>query len=383
MRCALASAQRACTGWADVTSTVRSGGDAINADLNLYVREALASGLSREAIRSSLNAARWRRDEIDAALEAWADGEGGLPVPRRRVSLDAREAFLHLVLFATLYTSAFSTGSILFWIIERYLRDAAVYSGSDSFEPLRWAVAAVTTAFPIYLWTSSLAARWLAAEPEKRSSNVRRWLTYLTLFVAAMVLIGNFVGVLSSLLAGEQTLRSLLKAGVVFAIAGIAFGHYLGGLRRDEADSDTAGVRKPSLLGRIGAIGILLTLIAAFLVMGTPQHARTSQLDARRVNDLVQVQGALERRFDRLSRLPESLAELDDSSGEGYQRMPRDPATQGSYAYERVDSLHYQLGATFESADTLDGTGQPIARRWRHGVGTQMFDFSIERSARN
>ena len=41
----------------------------------------------------------------------------------------------------------------------------------------------------------------------------------LTLFVAAQVIIGDFVGVISSLLAGEQTVRSLLKAAVVFAIA--------------------------------------------------------------------------------------------------------------------------------------------------------------------
>ena len=354
----------------------------MNADLNRYVREALARGLSREAIRSTLATARWRRDEIEAALEAWGDGEAGLPVPRRRMSLDAREAFLHLVLFAALYTSAFSTGAILFWIIERYLQDAATYSRSESFEPLRWAVAAVVTAFPIYLWTSSLAARWLAAEPEKRSSGVRRWLTYLTLFVAAQVLIGNFVGVLSSLLAGEQTSRSLLKAAVVFAIAGIAFGHYLGGLRRDEADTDATGPRKPSVLGLIGAVGVFLTLIAAFLAMGTPQRARTRGLDARRVSDLVQVQGAIERKFDRTNSLPASLADLQEGNSEGGLHVPDDPATRVAYFYEQLDSLHYRLGASFDTADTLDASGNPLARRWRHGAGLHFFDRSVERSAR-
>lgn len=354
----------------------------MNADLNQYVREALARGLSRDAIRSTLTSARWRRDEIDAALEAWADGEAGLPVPRRRMSLSAREAFLHLVLFAALYTVAFSTGAILFWIVERYLQDATTYARSESFEPLRWAVAAVVTAFPIYLWTSSLAARWLAAEPEKRSSGVRRWLTYLTLFVAAQVLIGNFVGVLSSLLAGEQTLRSLLKAAVVFAIAGIVFGHYLSGLRRDEAESDAAGPRRRSVLGLIGAAGVLLTLVAAFLSMGTPQRARTRGLDARRVSDLVQVQGAIERRFDRTGRLPDSIAELEESNSDGVQHLPTDPLTREPYRYDKVDSLRYRLGAVFETADTLDAWGNPLARRWRHTAGVEMFDRSVEKSAR-
>lgn len=354
----------------------------MNADLNLYVREALARGLSRETIQKTLATARWRRDEIEAALQAWSDGEPGLPVPRRRVSLDAREAFLHLVLFAALYTSVFSTGIILFWFIERFLPDAATYATRDSLEPLRWAVAAVTTAFPIYLWTSSLATRWLAEEPEKRASGVRRWLTYLTLFVAAQVLIGNFVGVLWSLLAGEMTSRSLLKAAVVFATAGIVFGHYLGGLRRDEAESDSVP-RQPGLLGRIGAAGVVVALVAAFFMLGTPQTARIRKLDDKRVTDLGQLQMAIESKFHRTHRLPASLFELEGRGTSHQVEIPNDPVTHAPYEYVRVDSLHYQLGATFETADTLDAQGESVARRWRHTSGRQMFDRSMEVSLRD
>lgn len=350
----------------------------MNADLNAYVREALARGLDRDTIRTQLTAARWHRDEIEAALAAWADGAGGVPVPRRRVSLSAREAFVHLLLFASLYTSAFSTGVILFALIERWLRDADVYSGSGSVQALRWAVAATVTAFPIYLWMSSIAARGLADEPEKRASGVRRWLTYLTLFVAAQVLIGNFVGVISSLLAGEQTVRSLLKAAVVFAIAGIVFGHYLGGLRRDEAD--TEGVpRRPGLLGRIGAAGVVLSLALSFFGLNSPQRARGRELDARRVSDLGVIADQVERAFARDSRVPESLSELDATAGRGPEVVPRDPETRRFYAYQRVDSLHYRLGASFATADTVDSYGNPLPMRWRHGKGLAMFDLDARR----
>ncbi|MFN8587930.1 MAG: DUF5671 domain-containing protein [Candidatus Eisenbacteria bacterium] len=353
----------------------------MNADLNAYVREALARGLSRDAIRTQLAAARWRREEVEAALAAWADGEGGVPVPRRRVSLDAREAFLHLVLFATLYTSAYSTGAILFWLIERHLHDAAMYSNSTSFEPLRWAVAAAVTAFPIYLWTSALAARWLAAEPEKRSSGVRRWLTYLTLFVAAQVMIGDFVGVISSLLAGEQTARSLLKAVVVFAIAGLVFGHYLGGLRRDEAESEAAAPRRVSWLGVVGVAGVVLTLVVALFSMGSPKQARGRELDARRVNHLDQVELAVREYRRTTGRLPEGLHEIEVGTGErmGMPMLPRDPETNAFYAYGKLDSARFQVGARFATADTLDGNGQPIPLRWRHGRGQVLFERDVSK----
>ena len=51
----------------------------MNNELQQFVREALARGLSRDEIRSMLAAARWRAEEIDAELERWGDGPAGLP----------------------------------------------------------------------------------------------------------------------------------------------------------------------------------------------------------------------------------------------------------------------------------------------------------------
>jgi hypothetical protein len=96
---------------------------AVNADLTQFVRDALARGVPRDTIRAKLAEARWRPEEIDAALASWADTEFPIPVPQRRAYLSAREAFLYLVLFVTLYTSAFNVGAMLFQFIERWLPD--------------------------------------------------------------------------------------------------------------------------------------------------------------------------------------------------------------------------------------------------------------------
>ena len=63
---------------------------------------------------------------------------------------------------------------------------------------------------------------------------MRRWLTYLTLFVAAGFLIGDVTGVVYNLLGGEITTRFALKVLTVATIAGAVFGHLVRDLRRDE-----------------------------------------------------------------------------------------------------------------------------------------------------
>src|SRR3546814_11040 len=94
-------------------------------DLELFVREALASGQPRPAIEAALAQAGWPAEQARDALDAYADVAFPVPVPKPRPYLSAREAFLYLVLFATLYVSAYHLGSLLFDLVNRALPDPA------------------------------------------------------------------------------------------------------------------------------------------------------------------------------------------------------------------------------------------------------------------
>ncbi|HLM53556.1 MAG TPA: DUF5671 domain-containing protein [Pseudoxanthomonas sp.] len=70
----------------------------------------------------------------------------------------------------------------------------------------------------------------------KRLSAVRRWLTYLTLFVMAIALAGDMIVLVYNVLGGESSVRFLLKVLVAAVIAGSIFGYYLWDMRREERD---------------------------------------------------------------------------------------------------------------------------------------------------
>ena len=206
-----------------------------------FVRESLGRGLSRAEIEAVLLRAGWDAAQVRAALDAFAAEAFPVPVPRPRPSLSARDAFLYLVLFSTLYMSAINFGGLVFDLINRAFPDPVLDAPGGyraSGDGMRWAISTLIVSFPVFLYVSRVTRREVARDPRKRESAVRRWLTYLTLFVAASVLIGDLIVLVHSALSGELTARFVLKVITAGLIAGLIFGHYLRDLR--------AGEREPS-----------------------------------------------------------------------------------------------------------------------------------------
>lgn len=204
-------------------------------NLESFVRDALMRGCTREQTAAVLGEAGWAHEQIKEALSAFAEVNFVVPVPRPKPYVSAREAFLYLVLFTTLYLSAYHLGSLLFDLVNQAFPDPAMSYGIRLGSTMRWSVATIIIAFPVFLWLSAHIGRELARQPVKRQSAVRRWLTYLTLFVAAVSLLADLITLVDSVLGGELTVRFVLKVAIVAVIAGTVFGYYLRDLRQDEA----------------------------------------------------------------------------------------------------------------------------------------------------
>lgn len=327
--------------------------------LDRFIRGAMGQGIAKPAIEDTLLEAGWSRDEVRKGLDAYADVEFPIPVPRPEPYLSAREAFLYLVLFTFLYLAAWSLGSVLFELVHRAFPDPATFHGGHSVRALRWALAMLLISFPGYLALSRRSYLAARRDPDRRRSRVRKWLTYLTLFVAASTLLGDAITLLFNLLEGELTVRFVLKVVVVGGIAGGVFGYYLWDLRQDDLPLEAVPARRPGL--RLFAAGVTLAVIASLVaglaVAGSPAHARALKLDHERERDLRQIAGAIDRYWVEFDELPPDLKRLNATRGYDLPSI-RDPESGALYDYLVNGESSYELCAGFTTS-TLPGDNPP------------------------
>lgn len=206
-----------------------------DASLVEFVKEALAAGATHAEAEKALSAAGWSSEQIQDALSAYSSVNFVVPVPTPRTHLSARDTFFYLVMFAMLYLSTFQLGNLLFQFVNLALPDPAFepyreYVGAS----IRFATASLVVAFPLFLFMASLISKRIRLNPAQRLSAIRKWLTYLTLAIAACIIVGDLIYLLNSLLSGELTSRISLKALIVGALSTGIFAYYLTEMRTDD-----------------------------------------------------------------------------------------------------------------------------------------------------
>ena len=147
-----------------------------------------------------------------------------------------RDVFVHLFAIVTLYITAFAFGRLIFDYVNLFLPDPlemGVYRAPVrySYQSMRWAMAALIVVFPAYFFVSRYLLQLYKKNPAQKSLRIRKWLIYLTLFLAAIVIIIDMVTLLYRFLNGELTIRFVLKVVTVLYIASVIFGYYIWELR--------------------------------------------------------------------------------------------------------------------------------------------------------
>ncbi|SFK46697.1 DUF5671 domain-containing protein [Methylocapsa palsarum] len=204
----------------------------MNPSLVDFTGRALSNGIERDEISRALRSAGWPEDEIAAALGAFAEVDFPFPVPKPKPHLSARETFIHLVLFVSLYTCLWAIVSIIFSFIDRSLPDP-LHAGEGFAETIRNEISTLIVFFPLFVLMFRYAER-NRADPARRDSKVRRWIIFLTLFVAAIIFAGDLVALVQSVLGGALTSRFFFKSLTIAIVAGGLFAFFLHDVRQDE-----------------------------------------------------------------------------------------------------------------------------------------------------
>jgi hypothetical protein len=252
-----------------------------------------------------------------------------------------RDFFLWLGAMVALYASVVSFLTLFFEYINRAYPDPLEYWVDPYSGAIRFSIATLVVAFPLFLVLMRLIRSDIQTTPEKKDLWVRKWALYLTLFIAAFTIAVDVVVLINTFLGGEATIRFLLKTLVVFLVAGGGFLHFLADVR----GYWVANPAKAQYVGYGALLVVVATIFSGFLIIGSPMDQRLYRFDEQKVQDLQSIQWQVRDHWQTQGALPESLDVLSDPFT-GYS-VPKDAQTGAAYEYMRVSETTFELCATF------------------------------------
>jgi len=298
-----------------------------------------------------------------------------------------RDVFLYLLSIVTLAASAISAGVLLFQYINIYIPDIlqSEYQPSAFYykDIVRNTLAVLIVVFPVYALILRFLSKDIAKNPEKRELRIRKWLLYLTLFVAALVIIGDLVAVLRGFLQGELTSRFILKSGSILLIAAFVFFYYFKQLKDTEISPALMKIFSRMMIAVVGAI-----VVFGFYTAGLPQSQRLVRLDEQKISALQTIQNQVIEFWRAKNRLPLNLEELK-SATLGIT-IPVDTQTDLPYQYLVLGNLKFKLCADFETSFNVETKDRAISvsaypdpyysgyQYWQHEIGDTCFERTID-----
>src|SRR3989344_4232683 len=242
-----------------------------------------------------------------------------------------RDFFLHFGAFAALYATATALGTLLFLIIGYAFPDplySTYYGYYDPYSaPMRFAIASLITLVPLFLYLMRAIQGEARTAPERYTFAVRKWLTYITLFVAGATIVGDLITLLYSFLGGELATPFFLKVLTLFLITGVIFWYFLLDIRGYWQSREAAS----KIVGWGVIIATLAVIVGGFVIMGSPLAQREIRLDQQEIQDLSNIQNQVVNYWQQNGKLPMALSELQsDITG---LTVPTEPEGRAAYAY--------------------------------------------------
>ena len=252
------------------------------------------------------------------------------------------------------------------------------YSGA-----VRFSLAVLMVLFPVFLGLSYYQNKQLRLDPARKDVGVRKWLLFLTLFLAAALVIGDLITLINTFLNGEVTSRFLYKVLAVLIIAGLTLYYYLLDLR----GAYIASPRKGHTFGIVAVLIVLGSVVSGFFIIGSPMTARLLGFDNQKVTDLMNIQTEVVSYWQNKSKLPTTLAETKDTLG--YGSIPVDKQRGEAYTYTVKGANSFEICATFNKAsnDRAYPSTNTYASypqlglegdNWKHPAGNYCFSRTID-----
>jgi len=294
-----------------------------------------------------------------------------------------KDFFLHLLNIVTFYIAVINFITLFIQYINVLFPDPLNFYYTGMTDAVRLSMSILLIAVPVYILTSWMLGKDLKGTPEKRELGLRKWLIYLTLFVAAITIIIDLITLVNNFLSGELTIQFFLKTITVLIVAVAVFGYYIWDLRRKDRENS----KLPKKLAWTVSFVVLASIILGFFIIGTPAVQRERRFDEERISDLQIMQSEIVSYWDLKDVLPQALSDLENSIS-GYM-VQNDPKTGESYGYRVISDLTFELCATFNRSSNDFGVvsvptdpylyrGVFPSQNWEHEAGRTCFERTID-----
>ncbi len=272
-----------------------------------------------------------------------------------KTKINAQDFFLHIGSMITLYTLAVNLVNLLFTVINKaYPQINSGYSYFSSDNSISFPVATIITLFPVFILLMWLLEKSYVVNPEKKYLGLKKWLTYITLFVSGVIVVGDLGTLLYYFIDGQElTTGFILKILSILAIALGVFTYYISDVRDKLTHTSRVVWRLVALLVVVSAI------VLGFSIIGSPFNQRLLKYDEQKVSDLQSIDNQIRRYvFDNKS-LPEKLSDINYTP-------PVDKQNSKPYEYKKNNEDSYELCAEFNK---MSETKPGQTSDWNHKEG--------------
>jgi len=281
--------------------------------------------------------------------------------------------FLQIGIIATLYASIVSFLTFVFGLIDHVFPNILDYYNSTN-EGVRYSISILIVMFPLFLWLSRIHRKTIIASPEIKDSKLRKWLIYLTLFLAGLTVAIDVIVLINAFLGGEALVVSfILKVAVVLVVALTVFYFYL----KDIKGFWDENPKKVKAVSIGTGLVVLVSVVAGIILIGSPSKQRDVALDMQRVNDLQSIQYQVLEFYQDKGMLPKTLVEVVDPIRGNV--LAKDPESKEDYKYEVVSALSFKICATFKtsSKETSRIESKDYYPAYSMLEGTEYFEHEI------
>ncbi len=215
---------------------------------------------------------------------------------------------------------------------------------SFNFDATRSYIAILIIFLPICMVLMYYYKRVVRAGLGKTEEIIRKWSSYLIVFLAIVVAAIDLVTLVQYFVGGEITTRFILKVLATLVAAKWSGLYFYFDLHESKWKKITERVVPWGTA--ILSVGLI---VLSFMVIGTPNEQRTWRLDDRRVNDLTSLQSQVISYWQQKEKLPATLTDLTNPTS--YYAIPVDPEFEKglTYEYTVTGKLSFELCATFSA----------------------------------